>query len=399
MRVNERVTQMRDKLKALLQENEQYAIELRRHFHMYPEASLQEEKTSKKICEELEKMGITYTVLPQRNVVAVINEGKPGKKIAIRADIDSLVMQEEVDVPWKSKIDGLMHACGHDAHTAALLGLAKSLNELKDELKGTVYLVFQVAEEIAEGAIECVEHLKSIGGVDTVIGTHIMGDMPKGMMGCMEGPMFSGIKTFKVVVKGNGGHGSRPDLTVEPIKPAADILLKISAIPAWRISPFDPFVVSPCKFNAGTAINIIPDFAEIEGNIRYYSFEAMEQAEKILTEVVENTAKAYGAEATIEFPGGNPPVINDAAAAKHVKEIAKELGYQVAPPSDPSAGSDNFSEFVKAFGGFYMVVGAKSERPGTSGNHHNVKFDIDESSIFSTMHIMGTYAIDYLNNH
>lgn len=387
---------MNQTLRQLLDKYENYAIELRRHFHMYPEASLKEENTVKRICKELDEMGIPYKVLSQGNVVGVINEGKAGKKLAIRADIDSLVMQEELDLPWKSQNDGLMHACGHDAHTGALLGLAKSLNEMKDEINGSVYLCFQVAEEVAEGAVELVEYLKSIGGVDQAIGTHVMADLPSGIISIPEGPMLSGVNIFEITVSGRGGHGSRPDLCIDPIKPAADLINKITAIPAWRISPFDSCVISPCMFHSGTAMNIIPDTAVIGGNIRYYSYEAMDEMEKVLKEMCENAPKAFGATAEFKLKGGNPPVINTPEAAKRGKEIAAELGYQVAPPSNPSAGSDNFSEFVRAFGGFYIAVGATSDREGTSSNHHNVKFDIDEKSIYATMDIMGHYALDFL---
>ena len=192
--------------KELAQSVEQYAIDLRRHFHMYPEISLQEEKTSARICEELEAMGIPYDVVGNRNVVGRIECGE-GKKIAIRADIDALPMQEEIEWEFKSKIDGVMHACGHDAHAACLLATAKALLQVKDELPGTIYLCFQVAEEISGGGPEAiVAYLKERGGVDQVFSTHITPSMPTGVIGVKKQAMFAGNCKWKIVVTGQGAE-------------------------------------------------------------------------------------------------------------------------------------------------------------------------------------------------
>ena len=288
-------------IKELIAQNEDYIIEMRREFHMHPELSYQEERTSRRICEELEKMNIQYEVVGRRNVIGIINKNKAGKKIAIRADIDALPVCEEVDLPFKSQTPGVMHACGHDGHTAMLLGIAKSLNELKDELNGSVYLCFQVAEEVGGGAAEeCVEYLQAHGGVDQAIGTHLMAQMPVGLIGIPDGAMMAGNTGFKIKVHGVGGHGSRPDLAVDPIRPACDILLKVQAIPVNRHDPFSTVVVSPCMINAGTKNNIIPNDAEIEGNLRF--FKAGEDIEVIdlMRKIAENVAAAYGCTAEVE---------------------------------------------------------------------------------------------------
>lgn len=385
-------------LNELFKKNEPYAIEMRREFHMYPELSLKEERTSRRICEELEKMGISFEVYGHRNVIGVINKGKEGRKIAIRADIDALPVTEEVDLPFKSQNPGVMHACGHDAHMAILLGISKTLNEIKDTLNGTVYLCFQVAEEIGGGGSgECVEYLKKQGGVDQVIGTHIAGPAPVGTILLPNGPMMSGATGFKIKIKGVGGHGSRPDLAVDPLKPACDILLKIAAIPVNRYSPFDTVVVSPCMINGGNKANIIPDSAEIEGSIRYFKSGADKEVMEIIQSISEKTAGLYGAKAEVESVAMSPyPVINDDDAATRGRDLAKRLGLYVIEQKNPEMGSDDYAEFLDSFPGFYCLTGAQSKLPDVSGNHHNPKFCIDEGCIITGMTFLGTYAAEYL---
>jgi pyruvate, orthophosphate dikinase len=230
---------------------EQYVIDMRREFHENPELSHHEERTVRRIREELDKLGIPNITVGHNNVIGTLEGGKPGKKIAIRADIDALPVAEANEVPYKSKVEGVMHACGHDGHAAMLLGTAHVLSEIRDQLCGTVYLCFQVAEEIGAGADEIVAYLGSIGGVDQAIGTHLAGGDPAGVINLPDGPMMAGALGFEITVKGVGGHGSRPDRAVDPVKPACDIVLKIAMIPAQYHNPFDTCVVSPCQITAG----------------------------------------------------------------------------------------------------------------------------------------------------
>lgn len=376
---------------------EQYMIDIRREFHMNPELSFEEDRTVKRICEELDSFGIPYELVGHNNVVAVINKGKPGKRIAIRGDIDALPMQEENDVPYRSQVDGKMHACGHDGHAAVLLAIGRSLSELKDELNGSVYLCFQVAEEIGRGADEIVAYLKEQGGVDQAIGTHLSGGDAAGIINLPGGPLMAGAIGFEIDVLGVGGHGSRPDLAVDPVKPACDILLKVASIPAQRHNPFDTCVVSPCQIVAGTKNNIIPEKAHIAGNIRFFKYGDGEKIVEVIRTIAENTAKAYGTKAVVTSQVMSPlPVINDEACAAKGREIAQRIGLKLAEPRNPTAGSDNFAEFLAAFPGFYCDTGARSTRPDSSGNHHNSKFDLDESAFKKVMEFLATYAYEFL---
>ena len=269
---------------------EQYVIDMRREFHENPELSHHEERTVRRIREELDKLGIPNITVGHNNVIGTLEGGKPGKKIAIRADIDALPVAEANEVPYKSKVEGVMHACGHDGHAAMLLGTAHVLSEIRDQLCGTVYLCFQVAEEIGAGADEIVAYLKSIGGVDQAIGTHLAGGDPAGVINLPDGPMMAGALGFEITVKGVGGHGSRPDRAVDPVKPACDIVLKIAMIPAQYHNPFDTCVVSPCQITAGNKNNIIPETAFIAGNIRFFKYGDGDKIFAKIKEVAEKNA-------------------------------------------------------------------------------------------------------------
>ena len=365
--------------------------------HRHPELSDQEVWTSGRICEELDKMGIPYTRVAGTNVVGLINTGRPGKTIAFRGDIDALPVHEEANVPFKSEIDGLMHACGHDSHAAMVLGAARILNDHKDELSGKIYVCFQKGEEVGIGARDIVEYLKEQGGVDKAFGLHIAANLPTGFISLTEGPSMAGACNWQVVVKGKGGHGSMPYASIDPIKPLAEILLRVTSLMVNRMDTLEPIVVSPCYFHAGTADNIIPETAFIAGNIRFFKYGDGDKIFAKIKEVAENTARAYGTEAVVTSQVMSPlPVINDPACAARGREIAQQVGLTLAEPRDPTAGSDNFAELLAAFPGFYCDTGAFCTRPGASGNHHNPNFDLDETAFKKVVEFFATYTADFL---
>ena len=386
-------------IKNLIEKNMDYIVEMRREFHRYPELSCKEERTSQRICEELGKMGIFCTVVGNRNVVGIINPGSKGKRIAIRGDIDALPVTEETGLPFASENPGVMHACGHDGHAAILLGIGKSLQEIAGQIPGSVFLCFQIAEEIGKGADEIVRYLKENGGVDQVISTHLMSYIPLGGITIPDGPVASGFCLFNIKVRGVGGHGSRPHLAVNPLMPAAEILLKIAAIPANRHNPFDTCVVSPCAINGGNKSNIIPETAEIIGSIRSFKYGDAEKIIEDMKVIAENTAKSYGASAEVTTPKGfAAPAINNNEAAAQGRALAAELGLNVIVPEYPNIGSDNYADFLEAFPGFYCFVGSMKGGENISNNHHHPKFDIDESSLKTAAGFMTEYAVRFIKN-
>lgn len=368
--------------KELAHSVQEYVVAQRRTFHRHPEVSFQEKETCRRICDQLGEMGIEHQVVGGYNVVGVIRGGQAGKRVAIRADIDALPIQEETDLPFQSGNPGVMHACGHDGHTAILLGTAKALLQIKEELCGTVYLCFQTAEERGGGADEMVAWLKEQGGVDLAFGTHLFAYIPVGVIGIPAGPMLAGAGSWKVTVHGRGGHASRPDRAVNPVPAACDILLKLAAIPVNRHAPYDVCVIAPTMIHGGEVRNVIPDDARIEGGFRFFKYGDNGKIADTIRQIAENTARAYGAEAQVEVPDRyTPPVVNDAGSVAFARQTLQELGLlKIMEMPEPDTGSDNFGAFLQAFPGFYCAIGAQCSREGASCNHHNSKFDIDEAA-------------------
>ena len=376
---------------------EEYVIGLRQEFHRHPELSDQEVWTSGRICEELDKMGIPYTRVAGTNVVGLIDTGRPGKTIAFRGDIDALPVHEEANVPFKSEIDGLMHACGHDSHAAMVLGAARILNDHKDELSGKIYVCFQKGEEVGIGARDIVEYLKEQGGVDKAFGLHIAANLPTGFISLTEGPSMAGACNWQVVVKGKGGHGSMPYASIDPIKPLAEILLRVTSLMVNRMDTLEPIVVSPCYFHAGTADNIIPETAEMRGTIRYVKEEALDRTLELVEQISRDIAASYDATATLTYSRGKTiPVDNDAASIAAAREVVENIDGLTAIQAPKLMGSDNFADFVHAFPGFYCFMGAGFDGPDGSLPNHHPRFTLDEKAFRLGVEFLTGCAVKFL---
>lgn len=376
---------------------EEYVIGLRQEFHQHPELSDQEVWTSGRICEELDKMGIPYTRVAGTNVVGLIDTGRPGKTIAFRGDIDALPVHEEANVPFKSEIDGLMHACGHDSHAAMVLGAARILNDHKDELSGKIYVCFQKGEEVGIGARDIVEYLKEQGGVDKAFGLHIAANLPTGFISLTEGPSMAGACNWQVVVKGKGGHGSMPYASIDPIKPLAEILLRVTSLMVNRMDTLEPIVVSPCYFHAGTADNIIPETAEMRGTIRYFKEEALDRTLELVEQISRDIAASYDATATLTYSRGKTiPVDNDAASIAAAREVVENIDGLTAIQAPKLMGSDNFADFVHAFPGFYCFMGAGFDGPDGSLPNHHPRFTLDEKAFRLGVEFLTGCAVKFL---
>ena len=376
---------------------EEYVIGLRQEFHRHPELSDQEVWTSGRICEELDKMGIPYTRVAGTNVVGLIDTGRPGKTIAFRGDIDALPVHEEANVPFKSEIDGLMHACGHDSHAAMVLGAARILNDHKDELSGKIYVCFQKGEEVGIGARDIVEYLKEQGGVDKAFGLHIAANLPTGFISLTEGPSMAGACNWQVVVKGKGGHVSMPYASIDPIKPLAEILLRVTSLMVNRMDTLEPIVVSPCYFHAGTADNIIPETAEMRGTIRYFKEEALDRTLELVEQISRDIAASYDATATLTYSRGKTiPVDNDAASIAAAREVVENIDGLTAIQAPKLMGSDNFADFVHAFPGFYCFMGAGFDGPDGSLPNHHPRFTLDEKAFRLGVEFLTGCAVKFL---
>ncbi len=364
---------------------------------MYPEVSNSEEKTSARVRAELDKLQIPYVQLPPAyGIVATIKGARPGKRIAVRADMDALPMQEEKDVPYKSKIDGVMHSCGHDAHTAMLLGAANVLAQLKDQLAGEVLLCFQSAEEIGLGAKEILEHLDQIGGVDQVIALHIWGSIPEGEIMLIPGSCMAGSDGFIININGKGGHGARPDIANDPIKAACEMVLKMASIPSNYYDVLDPCVVSTGVIHSGTLRNIFPDTATVEGTIRYFKVGGNLKVHEKIREIAKGIEIANKVQIDFQTIGSVPPVFNHQEPIQKAISLAKEVQGLKAVGGEPICASENYGYYMMKYPGFMAFLGGMNPDKDIVYPQHHCKFDVDETALRKGYEFVARYVLDFL---
>lgn len=385
-------------IKKLAEKYEQYTINMRREFHMYPELSMQEVRTAGRIKEELTKIGIPFVSIGESGVVATIQGKSKGKTIALRADIDALEVNEARDVPYKSKNEDVMHACGHDAHAAMLLGAAHVLNEIKDEFNGAVKLMFQPAEEIAQGAKALIEG-GALNGVDEVFGMHVMGNFPSGKIAVGDGPRMASADMFRIKVKGVGGHGSMPNYGVDALVAASAIVMNLQTVVSREISPMESAVVSIGKLASGTRFNVIADEAIMEGTTRCFSYEVREQLPAAMERIVKSTAASYRAEAEFEYNFLTAPTINNKESTERAKKAIEKIMSKDAVTEMPKmAGSEDFSEYLEMVPGTFAIIGTANKDKDTCYSNHHPMFDIDEDMMVNGVALHVQYAFDYLMN-
>lgn len=385
----------------LIANHEDKILALRRHFHQHPELSNQEERTSARVVEELSALGIPVVRLANHCLVGLLQGTKlsaASKRLAIRADMDALPIMEDTGLPFASKNKGVMHACGHDGHTAMLLGAAAMLAEQRDQFAGTVYLCFQAAEEVGGSAQYLIEYLREQGGVDQVIAAHLWADLDSGLLSVVEGARMAGGDFFSIEVTGKGGHGARPDLCVDPIKPLCQIALALSSIPTNFTSPVEPCVVHIGQIEAGTLPNVFPMKATLTGGYRTFSAENQQRVTALIHQIAEHTAAAYGASVKIITKVGVPPVINSKEPVQLAQQVLTQTGLFVPDQFEPICASEDFGMYLQAFPGFMCYIGIKNEEKGLVYTHHHPKFDIDEQVLAKGSAFFATYAHHFLNN-
>ena len=383
----------------LAKKNQDYVIQMRREFHMNPEVSMQEYNTCKRIKEELEKMGVEYKGIAGTGVIATIKGNKPGKTVALRGDIDALAVVEENTHNYVSKVHGMMHACGHDTHGAMLLGAVKVLNEMKDEIEGTVKFFFQPGEEVGKGAAAMVAE-GALEGVDGVMGIHISSDMPVGTINADPGPRMASADSFKVTITGKGGHGARPEQCIDAVVVGAATVMNLQSIVSRELSPFDPVVVTTGSIKSGTRFNVIAPTAVLEGTVRYYKLEYKKIIADAIERIAKSTAEAYRATAEMEYSSLVKPTINDDVCAELAQEsAAKIVGKENVIHTPAGTGGEDFSEFSSIVPGVMCNLGSGNEEKGTTYPHHHGKFDVDEDVFVDGVAFYAQYALDFLDKN
>jgi amidohydrolase len=374
-------------------------IELRRDFHQHPELAMEETRTASIIATRLHASGLDVrTGVGNTGVVGVLRGGHPGKTLAIRADIDALPIQEESDLPFISQVPGKMHACGHDGHTAIGLTVADILANHRNDLRGNVTFLFQPAEERIGGAQPMIDDgaLKN-PDVDAVIGLHVLSSLPVGQVGVRAGATFASADGFILRVRGRGGHGAMPNLSVDPVLVASQIIVALQSLVSREISPFNPAVVTIGRIHGGTAFNIIPDVVELEGTFRSFSHEDRAHIQSRIEEVAVNVATAMRASVEVEMTGGCPPCVSDATMTQLVKRAATEaVGAENIRGDQVTTGADDMALFLNAVPGCYFIVGVQNASIGYDAPHHSARFKIDEGGLPVGVEVMVRAALDYL---
>ncbi|MBQ6621987.1 MAG: amidohydrolase [Mogibacterium sp.] len=372
-------------------------IALRRKIHENPEVSGKEVETSKLVQEELTKAGIEWRHCGTEGygILATIKGAKPGKTVMLRADMDALTVVEETGLPFASKNEGIMHACGHDCHTATLIVAAKILNEMKDELCGTVKLAFQSAEEIALGAKwMCADGV--MDGVDGCFGIHVWGGVPVGTFNCQPGARMAAVRQFEVEVTGKGGHGAQPHNCIDAVVAGAAIVQNLQSIVSRTYDPMEPVVVTIGEFLAGTRWNVVAGSAKLTGTIRCYSKEINANIEEVFNRIAIGTGEAMGCEVSVKHWDLLPPTVNDAAMADLAKASAiKIMGEEAFLETKPTTGGEDFSIYTDYAPGAFMFMGISNPACNAVYANHHGKFDVDESALINSSMIYAQVALDH----
>ncbi|MBC1452263.1 amidohydrolase [Listeria welshimeri] len=389
---------MNNTIKQTILNKEEEMIAFRRDLHMHPELQWQEFRTTDQVAKELDKLGIPYRRTNPTGLIADLKGGKPGKTVALRADMDALPVQElNQDLSYKSTEDGKMHACGHDSHTSMLLTAAKALVEVKDELAGTVRFIFQPSEENAEGAKEMVAQ-GAMEGVDHVFGIHIWSQTPSGKISCLVGSSFASADIIEIDFKGQGGHGAMPHDTIDAAIIASSFVMNLQAIVSRETNPLDPVVVTIGKMEVGTRFNVIAENAHLEGTLRCFNNTTRAKVAKSIEHYAKKTAAIYGGTAEMVYKQGTQPVINDEKSALLVqKTITESFGEDALYFEPPTTGGEDFSYFQDEASGSFALVGSGNPAKDTEWAHHHGRFNIDESAMKNGAELYAQFAYNYLN--
>ncbi|RKQ34568.1 amidohydrolase [Oceanobacillus halophilus] len=392
---------MREKLMEMLDSRKEEMIKIRRHLHENPELSFKEDKTAKYIVDFYndKDVEIETNVGNGHGIIVTIQGGNSGKTIGLRADFDALPITEETDVPFKSKNEGVMHACGHDAHTAYLLVLADCFIQLKDEINGTIKIIHQHAEEVPPGGAKSMMESGKLDDLDAIFGIHVLPLAPAGTVGYHSGYSFNGRTYFKLVIKGKGGHGSSPDKANDSIVAGSYFVTAVQTIVSRRINPMQAGVVTIGSFDGKGTFNVIRDSIEIEGDIRYSNKEVQEVIEQEFHRIAKGIEEMFGVACEVTYTPDYPPLYNDPELTDFVAEVlndVKDKDIKKIEEFPKMAPSDDFAYFLEKIPGSYFYIGCTPKGVEDPYFNHHPKFDIDEDAILVAAKAVGQVTCSYL---
>ncbi|MDQ6597126.1 amidohydrolase [Bacillus salipaludis] len=391
---------MRKQLIEMLEVRKDEMIQIRRYLHENPELSFKEEKTAQYIADYYNGKDVEV----QRNVgngygiIVTIEGGKPGKTIALRADFDALPIMEETELPFKSKNEGVMHACGHDGHTAYLMILAECLIQLKDQIPGTIKIIHQHAEEVPPGGAKSIVDSGELDDVDNIFGIHLLPIAPAGHVGYHSGFSFAGRSYFKLGIQGVGGHGSSPHRANDAIVAGSYFVTAVQTIISRRLNPFDAGVITIGSFDGKGTFNVIKDRVELEGDIRYMKVETKGIIEKEVRRIVSGIEVEFGVQCELTYTSDYPPLYNDTevtAAVKENLENANDPDIKEVEEYPMMSPSDDFAYYLEKIPGCYFYIGCTPKGMEKPFFNHHPKFDIDEDSLIVAAKSVGYVVCGY----
>ncbi|MFD2216254.1 M20 family metallopeptidase [Metabacillus endolithicus] len=376
-------------------------VTIRRYLHMHPELSFKEEKTSAYILNYYKKLGVNVRGSVGGNgVVATIKGDLPGPTVALRADFDALPIQDEKDVEYKSTVPGVMHACGHDGHTATLLVLAKTLHENRHQLNGNIVLIHQHAEEYAPGGAKSMIQDGCLDGVDVIFGTHLWATEPVGKIQYRVGPLMAAADRFEITIRGKGGHGAQPHKTKDAILIGSQVVTSLQQIVSRRVDPIQSAVVTVGSFVAENAFNIIANSAKLIGTARTFDEDVRTQIEREIEKVVKGTCLMSDADYEYEYFRGYPAVVNHEEETEFLKQTAPSVpGVYEVEESPLQMGGEDFAYYLQNVKGTFFFTGAKPVNAENVYPHHHPKFDIDEKALLIAAKTLCKAAIQYQIDH
>lgn len=358
-------------------------VEIRRHMHTHPEVSFHEENTKQYIYEQIKDLGLDIRRdVGGNGIIARLHVDDSYKTIGLRADFDALPIQDEKDVPYKSKNDGVMHACGHDAHTAMLITTARILTAHKDELPVNVAFIHQHAEESLPGGARAMIEDGALDNVDYVFGTHISSNYPVGTLSYTYDFAYASVDSFAVTVEGEGGHGAEPHEAIDPVVATASLIQQLQSIVARTVDPLKSAVVTVGKFNSGSAFNIIPGTSEVEGTVRTFERDVKDKVKTRIEGIVRGIESSYDVKCDLTYTEGYPALLNDNEQLNHMVDAVQDAEYvKICEENSPVMGGEDFAYFLQNLPGAYVYTGAQNSGIGADYPHHHPMFDIDENGM------------------
>lgn len=392
------------KLEDLLLSLDQYyeeMVSIRRYLHANPELSFEEVHTPAYIAKFHRELGLEVREgVGGRGVVATLRGAKPGKTVALRADFDALPIQEENDVPYKSKVDGVMHACGHDGHTATLLILAKALYGMREQLCGNVVFIHQFAEEVLPGGAKAMIEDGCLDGVDVIFGTHLWAPTPLGDILVRSGAIMAAPDQFEVTIRGKGGHAAEPHNAIDSIVIGAGFVSQLQSIISRKINPLKQAVITVGQFESGTAYNVIAESAFLKGTVRTLEESVRDQIEKEMESLLKSICDGAGATYEFKYTRGYPAVVNHPEETDFLAGIAKEISeVKRVEYCDPFMIGEDFAYYLQKVPGTFFITGAKHPSWETAYPHHHPKFNFDERAMLIAAKTMGLATVQYLEKN